>query len=185
MQAEISSTEPTTEPDGGAISEAEVRQLLPLVYEELKRSARRERRRLASPDTLSTTALVHETYMRLIGSGAFASRAHFLRVMAVAMRRALIDRLRARHAAKRGSGIDDVPLEDDLDFVVEDEDTVLKVHDALEALKTVDPQLVAIVECRFFAGYSELETAEALGSSERTVRRNWATARAWLKKELS
>ena len=167
------------------ISEEEVSQMLPLVYEELKRTARRERRRLSMSDTLNTTALVHEIYMRLVRSGSFQSKEHFLRVVAVAMRRALIDRLRAQHAAKRGSGVDDVSLDENIDFVVEDEDMVLKIHDALEALKTVDPTLVAVVECRFFAGYSETETATALGFSERTVRRHWATARAWLQKELT
>jgi RNA polymerase sigma factor (TIGR02999 family) len=167
------------------ISEEEVVQMLPLVYEELKRTAHRERRRISASDTLNTTALVHEIYMRLVRGGSYQSKEHFLRVVAVAMRRALIDRLRAQHAAKRGSGMDDVPLDENIDFVVEDEDMVLRVHDALEALKTVDPVLVAVVECRFFAGYSEVETASALGMSDRTVRRHWATARAWLQRELS
>ena len=180
MEADSSEQPALTE-----ISEEEVLQMLPLVYEELKRTARRERRRISATDTLNTTALVHEIYMRLVRSGSFQSKEHFLRVVAVAMRRALIDRLRAQYAAKRGGGVDDVPLDENTDFVVEDEDMVLRVHDALEALKAVDPVLVAVVECRFFAGYSEVETASALGMSDRTVRRHWATARAWLQRELS
>jgi RNA polymerase sigma factor (TIGR02999 family) len=162
----------------------ETEALLPLVYHELKRIAHRERLRLAGGQTLATTALLHEAYERLAGAPGFQSRSHFLGTAAIAMRRILIDRVRAQLSAKRGEGAGTVALDEALDFIVEDEGTVLGVHEALEELARVSPRLVQVVECRFFAGYTEQETAVALGVSERTVQRDWATARAWLKKEL-
>ncbi|HZR34452.1 MAG TPA: ECF-type sigma factor [Nevskia sp.] len=161
-----------------------VEQLLPVVYHELRSIARRERRRLAGGETLATTALINEAYLRLVRNPAFASRANFLRIASVAMRRILVDRVRAQFAAKRGSGEGTLDIDEVQDFIVEDEETVLQVHEALETLSAVNPRLVQIVECRFFAGYSEVQAAEALGLSERTVQRDWAMARAWLKKEL-
>ncbi len=161
-----------------------VEQLLPVVYQELRSIARRERRRLAGGETLATTALINEAYLRLVRNPAFASRANFLRIASIAMRRILVDRVRAQFAAKRGSGANPLDIDEVQDFIVEDEETVLQVHEALETLSAVNPRLVQIVECRFFAGYSEVQAAEALGLSERTVQRDWAMARAWLKKEL-
>ena len=158
--------------------------LVPLVYQELRAIARRERLRLAGGETLGTTALLHEAYVRLADAHGFQSRGHFLATAAVAMRRILIDRVRAQLAAKRGGGAEKTTLDEIPDFVVEDEATVLGVNDALERLSGLNPRLMRVVECRFFAGYSELETAEALGVSERTVQRDWATARAWLKREM-
>lgn len=166
------------------LSREDIDKLLPLVYHELKRQARRERRRVSINDTLNTTTLVHDTYLRLMKNGDFKSRSHFLCVAAVAMRRAMIDRIRNRHAAKRGGGIDDLPLEEGIDVLVEEEEIILRVHDALETLKLIDPQLVAVIECRFFAGYSNEEAATALGLSESTFKRRWTIARAWLHKEL-
>jgi len=158
--------------------------LLPLVYQELKRIARRARIRLAGGETLATTALIHEAYLRLASAPGFETRGHFLRTAAVAMRQILIDRVRAQLSEKRGGGavtsVDELP-----DFIVEDEGTVLGVHDALERLGGENPRMVQVVECRFFGGLSEAETAEALGTSERTVQRDWAAARAWLKKEIA
>ncbi len=161
-----------------------VEQVLPIVYEELRAVARRERRRLAGGETLATTALINETYLKLANNPAFASRGSFLRIASVAMRRILVDRVRAQFALKRGSGESAVTIEEIHDFVVDDEQHVMNVHEALQALSALNPRLVEIVECRFFAGYSESQTAEALGVSERTVQRDWAIARAWLKKEL-
>jgi RNA polymerase sigma factor (TIGR02999 family) len=172
-------------PLSGVVTEAEINLLMPAVYEELKRTARHTRRRLSAPMTLSTTALVHETYLKLARNDSFQSPGHFLRVAAVAMRRAVIDCIRAGTATKRGGGVDELAIDEESDFVVEDAQTVIRLHDSLESLKAIDSRLVSIVECRFFAGYSEAETAEALGISERTVRRNWVIARAWLKKELT
>lgn len=158
--------------------------LLPVVYQELRTIARRERYRLATKDTLATTGLVNEAYLRLARSPEFADRSHFLRIASIAMRRVLVDRVRAQVALKRGGETEIVELDEAQDFVVEDGDTVLAVSDALDRLGKLNPRLAQVVECRFFAGYSEIETAEALGTSERSVQRDWATARAWLKKEL-
>jgi RNA polymerase sigma factor (TIGR02999 family) len=161
-----------------------VEQVLPIVYDELRAIARRERRRLAGGETLATTALINEAYLKLANNPAFASRGSFLRIASIAMRRILVDRVRAQFAIKRGSGENPLDIDEIQDFVVEDEQNVLNVHEALQALSMLNPRLVEIVECRFFAGYSETQAAEALGISERTVQRDWATARAWLKKEL-
>ena len=161
-----------------------VEDLVPLVYQELKAVARRQRVRVSGVETLNTTALIHEAYLRLAPESTFGSRSHFLRVAAVAMRCVLVDRVRAQLAAKRGGGAVHVELDGAVGFLVEDEETVLAVHDALERLGVLSPPLVQVVECRFFAGYDERETAAVLGLSERTVQRHWATARAWLKKEL-
>ena len=163
-------------------------QLLPILYQELRSIAQRERRRLSGGHTLATTALVHEAYLLLANNPAFTSRGHFLRICAVAIRRILITRVRMQLTKKRGGGAPVVALdgleEIDIGFNVENEPQVLRVHEALETLATVTPELVAVVECRFFAGFTEPETAEALGISERTVQRRWNLARAWLKKEL-
>jgi RNA polymerase sigma factor (TIGR02999 family) len=161
-----------------------VDELLPAVYEELRRVARRERFRLSGGDTLTTTALIHEAYLRLARSSSFASRADFLRIAAVAMRRILVDRVRAQLAEKRGGGARHVEIDEVADFLVSDGERVLAVHEALQRLGALNPRLAGLVECRFFAGYSEPETALALGVSERTVQRDWTLARAWLKKEL-
>lgn len=163
-------------------------QLLPLLYQELRSIAQRERRRLSGGHTLATTALVHEAYLSLARNPAFASRGHFLRICAVAIRRILIARVRTQLAKKRGGGAAVVALdgleEAGIGFNVIDAPQVLRVHEALEILTTHAPELVAVVECRFFAGLTEPETAEALSISERTVQRRWNLARAWLKKEL-
>lgn len=162
-----------------------VEALLPMVYTELRAIARRERLRLSGGETLMTTALVHEAYLRLRDNPALPSRADFLRLSSVAMRRILVDRVREQMAGKRGGGALHVPLDAAKDIVVEDEAQVIAVHDALEHLAQLNPRLVQVVECRFFAGYSEPETAEALGISERSVQRDWATARAWLKSQMT
>jgi len=166
-----------------AVLEA-VGELMPLLYEELRRSAHRERRRLSGGDTLATTALVSELYVRLANSPGFSTRSHFLAVAAIAMRRILVERVRAQMRLKRGGDLQRVPLNDEHDVEIANEAQVLAVNDALQDLAQQSPRLAEIVECRFFAGYNERETAEALGLSERTVQRDWATARAWLKREL-
>lgn len=180
MTAPGATTDPPTNPPAGGGAE----QWIPLLYQELRSIARRERRRVTGGETLVTTVLVNEIYLRLAAEQRFASRGDFLRVAAVVIRRILIDRVRTQLAAKRGGGAEALSLEEAEDFVVEDDETVLAVHEALERLAAINPRLADVVECRFFAGYCEVETAEALGSSERTVQRDWATARAWLKREL-
>lgn len=157
---------------------------MPRLYQELRRIARRERWHASAGETLNTTALVNEAYARLTRVPGCTDRAQFLRLAAVIMRRILVDQVRAQLAAKRGGGADRLPLEAADDFVVEDDEMVMAVHEALAGLAALNPRLVSVVECRFFAGYTEAETAQALGISETTVQRDWATARAWLKREL-
>jgi RNA polymerase sigma factor (TIGR02999 family) len=160
--------------------------LLPLLYGELRRTARRVRWRLSSHDTLQTTELVHEAYLKLKDAHGFADAQHFLRAGAMAMRHILINAARAANAAKRGDGAPHVPL-DDVAELLQGEDGValLELQDALEQLEAFSPRLAAVVECRFFAGYSEIETARALGLTDRTVRRDWTKARAWLQHSLA
>jgi RNA polymerase sigma factor (TIGR02999 family) len=161
-------------------------QWVALLYKELRTIARRSPLRVSGGDTLQTTALINEAYTHVAsGPPRFGSRGEFLRYAALAMRHILIDRVREQLALKRGGGTRPVPLDEAEDFAVEDDETVLAVHESLERLAACDPRLAEIVQCRYFAGYDEDQTAEALGISTRTVQRDWATARAWLKKDLS
>lgn len=159
--------------------------LTPLLYQELRGIARRERRKLPGGETLLTTALIHEAYLRLAGNPMFPTRGDFLRISAVTIRRILVDRVRSQMADKRGGGQGTAELDEAAEFEVENPQAILQVHDALQALAELNPRLAQVVECKFFAGFNEAETAEALGSSERTVQRDWALARAWLKKEIA
>lgn len=164
---------------------AAVDELMPLLYEELRATARRERRRISAGETLATTALVNELYLRLARTKGFGTRGHFLAVAAIAMRRILIERLRSQLRIKRGSGAIHQSIEDEsLALPVADDGQVLVVHDALQKLARRSPRMAQVVECRYFAGYTDAETSEALEISERTVRRDWMTARAWLQREL-
>jgi RNA polymerase sigma factor (TIGR02999 family) len=167
----------------------EVRQtaqeLLPAFYEDVRRVARRERRRVGASDTLQTTALIHEAFLRLRNSGGFVNEAHFLRSAALAIRHALINHARDRLAAKRGSGAPVVPLDEAVDVGGPSDEGLLEVNDALIRLAQLSPRLAQVVECRFFAGYGDGDTARALGLTDRTVRRDWIKARAWLRRELA
>lgn len=163
---------------------ARVHDLVPLLYEELHRTARRERRRFSVGDTLATTVLVNEVYMRLASSPGYGTRSHFLAVAAIAMRRILIEAIRAQLRVKRGGEFQRVDFEHALDVEIADDEKILAINDALQVLAERSPRLAKIVECRFFAGYSERETAQALEISERTVQRDWATARAWLQRQV-
>lgn len=158
--------------------------LAPLLYADLKRIAHRERGRMLSPETLNTTALVNDAFLRLVDSPGFESHTHFLRVAAVTMRHLLVDRARAQLAAKRGGGLQRVDLEEAADFHVKEDEWVVSVHEALRRLALQAPRLADIVECRIFAGYEDKEIAQALGISPRTVQRDWTLARAWLRREL-
>lgn len=159
-------------------------QLLPLLYEDVRRLARRERRTVGSRHTLQTTAVIHEAYLKLRKAEGFNDEGHFLRSAALAMRHVLINYARDRVAAKRGSGAAVVPLEEAPEAALPADESLLAVNDALGQLAALSPRLAHVVECRFFAGYSDNETAQALGLTERTVRRDWVKARAWLKEEL-
>lgn len=164
-----------------------LQQLFPLVYDELRRLARSQRRRNPSSPTLNTTALVHEAYLRLVGqSDGWEGRRHFFRFAARVMRHILIDYARAQRAAKRGGDAATVSL-DAAGPVILDEETaaeVLDVHDALERLSAIDARMADVVELRYFGGYTIDETAAALDLSVSTIKREWATARAWLRAEL-
>jgi RNA polymerase sigma factor (TIGR02999 family) len=161
------------------------RELLPVFYEDVRRVARRERRRVGAGDTLQTTALIHEAFLRMGSSGSFTHEGHFLRSAALAMRHALINYARDRVAAKRGSGAAVVSLDDAPEVPGASDEALLEVNDALARLAALSPRLAQVVECRFFAGYDDGETAHALGLTDRTVRRDWIKARAWLRRELA
>ena len=161
------------------------RALFPFLYDDLHRLARRERRN-AQGDTLQTTVLIHEAYLKLQDTEGFNDRNHFLRASALAMRNILVNHARGQKTAKRGSGEVGLSLEDH-NVAAESTDSALlvDVNDALHKLATLNLRLARVVECRFFAGYSDQETADALGTNERTVRRDWIKARAWLMRELT
>jgi RNA polymerase sigma factor (TIGR02999 family) len=162
--------------------------LLARVYDELQTLARAQLRNERAGHTLATTDLVHEAYLRLVDSQqmSWRNRAHFFGAAARAMRRVLIDHARAKSAQKRkgehvtlsGVGADDQPHTISIE-------TLLAVDQALKELKATDERLVRVVECRFFAGLTIRETAEALGISHTTVSEDWRLARAWLRKALS
>jgi RNA polymerase sigma factor (TIGR02999 family) len=157
-------------------------QILPLVYHELRRAARRELAARPS-DSLSTTALVHELYLKFSRAERtdWRNRAHFLGVASVAMRHILVDRARRRKAEKRGGPHRHVTLEDDLMAAVDNQaESLLELHEALDQLAKLDERLARVVECRFFGGMTEQETAEALHIAVRTVRRDWIKARGLL-----
>jgi len=159
--------------------------LLPFLYDDLHRLARRERRN-APGDTLQTTALIHEAYLKLRDTSGFTGRDHFLRASALAMRNILVNHARGQMTAKRGNGAVVLSLEDqDVAAETTDDALLIDVNDALGRLAALNMRLARVVECRFFAGYSDQETAEALGTNERTVRRDWIKARAWLMHELT
>jgi RNA polymerase sigma factor (TIGR02999 family) len=159
-------------------------ELLPAFYDQLRRIAHRSRARLGAGYTLQTTALVHEAYLRLGQSRSFADETHFLRAAALAMRHALISYAQSRVADKRGGGSQHVTLSNIADLSVETDEGMLALHEAMVLLAREDPRLADVVECRFFGGYGEEDTARALGISLRTVQRDWLKARAWLFREL-
>jgi RNA polymerase sigma factor (TIGR02999 family) len=160
--------------------------LVPLVYAELRRMARRQLRRGARGVTLDTTALVHEAYLKLAaGPVASESRAHFLGIAARAMRQVLVDHARRRRAAKRGRGEIAVSLSEADGALNVQTDDLLALDDALERLGERSDRLRKVVELRFFGGLTEEEAAQALGVTSRTIQRDWAKARAWLHKELA
>ena len=151
------------------------------LYEDLHRVARRERYRAGRPNTLQTTAVLHEAYVRLSGKPEWQSRDHFLAVAATTMRYVLIDAARARLSGKRGAGEAPVPLDHaDLPGDATEDLQIVQLGDALQELAEFDPQLARLVDCRFFVGMTEQETARVLGVSDRTVRRRWLQARAWI-----
>src|SRR6516162_6181832 len=162
-------------------------QLMPLVYAELRRLAGVHMARERPGHTLQTTALVHETYLRLIdaSSATFQDRVHFFGMCATLMRRILVDAARSRGAFKRGGGIRPVQLEEAFVVSPESEVDLVALDDALRSLEVVDARKSRVVELRFFGGLSVEETAAALKVSEETVARDWKLAKSWLRRELA
>ena len=169
-------------------SQESLDEVVALAYKELRtiahhRLAARER---GARGTLSTTALVHEAYLKLSeqSRGGWRDRAHFLAVASLAMRHVIVDRARERSALKRGGARRRVTLED-VDLAAEDQpEVLLQINDALERIAAVEPRLTRVVECRFFGGLTEQETADALGLTHRTVQRDWVKARVLLRRAL-
>ena len=161
-------------------------ELMPLVYDGLHEIAHRQLRR--RPGTsLDTTALLHEAYLKLADRThpALEDRGHFMAVASVTMRHILVDYVRKRTAQKRGGGEEALLLDDrDIGIAARGED-ILAIHETLEALGALDPRLVTLVELRFFGGLTVEEAAEVMGTSPRTVKRDWRKARAFLHRELS
>ena len=159
------------------------RELLPLVYEELRKLAAVRMANEAAGHTLQPTALVHEAWVRLTGNDPnvqFANRAHFFAAAADAMRRILIDRARRKSAGKRGGDWERINL-DNVEVAIDaDDDTLLLVNEALDKLAREEPRAAEIVKLRFFAGLTLEESGQLLGFTERTAKRHWAFARAWL-----
>jgi RNA polymerase sigma factor (TIGR02999 family) len=159
--------------------------LLPVVYQELRRVARRHLRGERADHTLQTTALVHEAYLRLVGQGPkeVHSRCHFIGLTSHLMRQILVDHARERLAEKRQGGLR-VTLAEEPFAAQTPEVDVLAINDALTRLATFDAQQAQIVELRYFGGLTIRETSEFLGISPATVKRDWVTARAWLHREM-
>jgi RNA polymerase sigma factor (TIGR02999 family) len=160
--------------------------MVPLVYDELRRLARRHIRRGPRGQTLNTTGLVHEAYLKLAGSPELRlrDRGHLMAVTACAMRQVMVSRARARLADKRGGGVAHVELEEGQVGMEPAAEWLIDLDRALAGLRDHDEHLAQVFECRYFAGLSEEETAEALGTSLRTVQRGWMRARAWLRDAL-
>jgi len=162
-------------------------QLVPLVYEDLRRIARRQLARHRVKGTLNTTALVHEAYLKLVDQTRVEinDRNHFFAIAARAMRQIIIDFARKRTAQKRGGGRQPISLDKVQIAVVEQAELLVAIDSALEKLSSLNKRLTRVFECRYFAGLSEKETAEALAMSLRTVQRDWMKGKAWLRRELA
>ena len=167
--------------------QAAMEELLPMVYDQLRHIAHNHMHREREGHTWKSVDLVHEAYLRLVDQhqADWQDRGHFFGVTAKLMRLILIDHARASHRAKRGGGQFPLPLVEGMQMAEQRSSELIALDDALKALEKLDPAQSRLVELRFFAGLSNKETAEALGVSERTVARDWATARAWLARELT
>ncbi len=161
-------------------------ELLPIVYDELRRIAAHKMAGEAAGHTLQPTALVHEVWLRLAGSSAQAwqNRAHFFGAAAEAMRRILVDHARKRHALKRGAGAEHEELNESSLVLTAPPEELLAVHDALDALAAEDPAAAELVKFRYFIGMTMEESASALNLPVRTAERTWAYARTWLHREI-
>ena len=167
--------------------DAALEQLIPAVYQELRRMADHYLRGEDSGHSLQPTTLVHEAYLRLIDQTKveWQNRAHFFGVAAQMMRRILIDHAKAKHRVKRGGTAVKVMLDENVNFTQERASELLALDDALESLARMDERKSRIVELRYFGGLTVEETAEVLGISDKTVMRDWNLAKAWLYRELT
>lgn len=161
--------------------------LMPLIYAELHRIARRVWNHHQQNVTLQPTALINEAYLKLANaeSASFQDRCHFFAVACTAMRQVLVNHARSRLTAKRGGGRTNVPLDEVQRTADQEAAQIVALHEALETLQTVDPRKSKVVEMRYFGGLSIEETAEALGVSIGTVNRDWRLARSWLIREMN
>ena len=160
--------------------------VFPLVYDELCFLAHRYLQRVSQGHTLTTAELVHEAYIRLVDQTRveWNGRAHFMAIAATAMRRILVDHARSRLSLKRGGDAVRIPI-DLVDLPIDERaDLLIAVDDALRKLEELDDRRAQVVECRFFGGMTEQETAEALGIGLRTAKRDWAKAKSWLYQEI-
>jgi RNA polymerase sigma factor (TIGR02999 family) len=159
--------------------------LLPLVYDDLRRGAVGQLRGETAGHTLTPTDVVHEAYLRLCGTDIdWQDRNHFFAVASTAMRRILVEHARRRLTAKRGGAAHAVPFDAIQLAAPTSDERLLSLDDALTQLAAIEPRLARVIECRFFLGMTELDTAAALGVTDRTVRRDWIKARGWLKVAL-
>jgi RNA polymerase sigma factor (TIGR02999 family) len=161
--------------------------LMPIVYDELRRAARNYMRRERTDHSLQATALVNEVYLRLVDVTRveWRDRAHFFAIAASMMRRILLDAARTRAAAKRGGGDLRITLDEELLAASNQAAELIAIDDALETLQKLDPRKAQMIELRFFGGLSIEETAEVLGISPQSVKRDWKLARAWLLQEIA
>jgi RNA polymerase sigma-70 factor (ECF subfamily) len=177
---------PAVDAMGRGADRQAIDRLLPAIYEELRRIAHHRLRAEQTGHTLETTGLVHEAYLRLVGSERleFESHAHFLAIAAQAMRHILIDSALTRRTQKRGGGVRALPLDAEPIIAEERSEEVLALDEALQRLAAINARQARVVECRYFGGMNIDETAIALDMSPATVKRDWTLARAWLNREL-
>jgi RNA polymerase sigma factor (TIGR02999 family) len=159
-------------------------QLLPLVYDELRRLAAAQMEREKPGQTLDATALVHEAYLRLVGDQQFANRRHFFAAAAEAMRRILLDRARRKKRLKHGGGMKRCELQEEDRIELHPDERLLALDEALGQLAEAHPELAELVKLRYFAQLTVEQAAELLGLSPRTVKRNWVYASAWLRRAM-
>lgn len=162
-------------------------QLLPIVYEELRRLARHQLSKERSNHTLQATALVNEAYLKLIGQHSvdWNNRAHFFSIAAETMRRILVNHAVERNAQKRGGGATIVSLDDEIDFIHQRDLDVLALDDSLKKLEEFDKTQAKIIELKFFGGMTNEEIANVMGVSDSTIKREWRMAKAWLQSRMN
>ena len=178
-------SDPVRLPDRAAGDRQSVANLLPVVYDELRKLAGAKMASERADHTLDATALVHEVWLRLGGQQSFESKSHFLRAAAEAMRRILVDHARAKHADKRGGGQLHLSIKPDVLIAPGLDSDVVAIDEALSRLAEIDPQAAELVSLRFFGGLTQAAAADALGLSTRTADRLWTYAKAFLYTEIS